>query len=470
MAKQDLVILGGGAGGLVVASVMAQLGLKVTLIEKARQLGGDCLHSGCVPSKTLIHSARIAHLMRHADRFGLPACDKEIEFEKVIDHVNDVIGHIQKHDDPERFRQYGCDVHFGKAKFLSPHEVAVGDEIIRGRKFIIATGSYPVIPPIPGLAESGYLTNETIFSRRQLPKTLAVIGGGPIGVELAQAFARFGSQVTIFESSPALLAREDPEVSQTLADVLRREGVALELSAQISTIRREGEMRQISMADGRAFDCEQILVATGRRPSLSGLQLDKAGVETKSGHLILDNRLRTSQKHIYAVGDAAGPYQFTHMAEYQAGVAIANIAFKFPKKVDYRLVPQVTYTDPEVASIGLSESELIQQGVKYITARFPFSDIDRAITEGETDGLAKIFLQGNKIAGATLIGPHAGELIHELSLAMRLNAKARDVADMIHAYPGYSQIHRRTINQHYSKLLLSGKIRFLVKLLNRLLP
>ena len=470
MGKQDLVILGAGAGGLVVASVTAQLGLKVTLIEKAERLGGDCLHSGCVPSKTLIHSARVAHLMRHADRFGLPANNPEIEFGKVIDHVNDIIGHIQQHDDPDRFRRYGCDVRFGKAKFLSPHEVAVGDETIRGRKFVIATGSYPAIPPIPGLAESGYLTNETIFHQRQLPKTLAIIGGGPIGVELAQAFARLGSQVTIIEQAPGLLPQDDPDVSQVLAEVLEREGVTLVLPAQISAIHREGNMRRISLADGRAIDCEQILVATGRRPSLNSLQLDMAGVETAKGRLVLDDRLRTSQQHIYAVGDAAGPYQFTHMAEYQAGIAIANIAFKFPKKVDYRLVPRVTYTDPEVASIGLPESELIQKGVKYYVGRFPFSDIDRAIMEGTTDGLAKVFMQGKKIVGATLIGPHAGELIHELSLAMRLNARARDVADMIHAYPGYAQIHRRTINQHYSKLLLSGKTRFLVRLLNRLLP
>lgn len=468
MAKQDLVILGGGAGGLVVASVIAQLGLKVTLIEKTARLGGDCLHNGCVPSKTLIHSARVAHLMRHADRFGLPVVDFDIEFEKVIDHVNDVIDHIQQHDDPERFREYGCDVRFGKAAFISPHEVSVGDEAIRGRKFVIATGSYPVIPPIPGLEESGYLTNETIFNRRQLPKTLVIIGGGPIGVEMAQAFARFGCQVTIIDNSPNLLSQDDPDVAQTLAEVLEKEGVTLALSAQISSVRREGEMRQVRLADGQAIDCEQILVATGRRPSLNGLQLDKAGVETEEGRLVLDNRLRTSQKHIYAVGDAAGPYQFTHMAEYQAGIAIANIAFKFPKKVDYRLVPRVTYTDPEVASIGASESELMQKGVKYHTAQFPFSGIDRAITEMKTDGLAKIFLHKNRIAGATLIGPHAGELMHELSLAMRLNAKARDVADMIHAYPSYAQIHRRTINQHYSKLLLSGKTRFLVRLLNRL--
>lgn len=454
----------------MVASVIAQLGLKVTLVEKAEHLGGDCLHSGCVPSKTLIHSARVAHLMRHADRFGLPASDPDIEFGKVMDRVNEVIAHIQQHDDPERFRQYGCDVRFGEARFLSSHEVAIGDKTLRGRKFVIATGSYPAIPPIPGLAESGYLTNETVFHQRQLPKTLAIIGGGPIGVELAQAFARLGSQVTIIEQAPNLLPQDDPDVSQVLGEVLQKEGVVLMLSTQISAVRREGDMRQISLADGRTIDCEQVLVATGRRPSLNSLQLDVAGVETEKGRLVLDDRLRTSQKHIYAVGDAAGPYQFTHMAEYQAGIVIANIAFKFPKKVNYRLVPRVTYTDPEIASIGLSESELIQKGVKYSASRFPFSDIDRAIMEGATDGFAKIFMQGKKIVGATLIGPHAGELIHELALAMRVNASARDVADMIHAYPGYAQIHRRTINQHYSKLLLSGKSRFLVKLLNRLFP
>jgi len=468
--KQDLVVIGGGPGGLVVASVAAQVGLRVTLMEKSEHLGGDCLHSGCVPSKTFIHMARTAHIARRGAASGLLSVMPDIDYGKVIDRVEDVINRIQQHDDPERFRSYGCDVRFGTARFISPHEVSVDDEIISGRRFVIATGSMPAIPPIPLLEQTGFETNETIFKRRSLPEHLAVIGGGPVGVELAQAFSRLGSQVSLIEAADRLLMHEDEQTSLLLRQALEEEGIYINTATQVSGVRREGDARQIALADGRTVECDRILVATGRRPAVHGLGLEEAGVEFGRQGIRVDRRLRTSQKHIYAVGDVCGPYQFTHMAEYQAGIALANIVFRTPKKTDYRVVPRVVYTDPEVASVGLTEAEAKKNGIKYHTAEFEMAGIDRAITDGQTQGRARLLISKGRIAGASLVGPHAGELIHELALAMQVNTKVKDIAAMIHAYPTYSQIHRRAINTSYAHLLQSKKVRMLVWMLNRLLP
>jgi pyruvate/2-oxoglutarate dehydrogenase complex dihydrolipoamide dehydrogenase (E3) component len=468
--KQDVVVIGGGPGGLVIASVAGQLGLRVTLIEKSEHLGGDCLHSGCVPSKTLINTARLAHRMRHAAQAGLTACDPEIDINRVLDRVDSVIAHIQQYDDPERFRRYGCDVRFGAARFLNPHEISVNEEVIRSKRFVIATGSQPVVPPIPGIAEVGYDTNETIFKRRELPPRLAVIGGGPVGVELAQAFTRLGSRVTIIESADRLLPVADSEVSAVLRQVLEDEGITLHLSCQVENARRDGDSRQLFLTSGASVECERILVAAGRRPAVFGLGLDEAGVENNAKAVVVDARLRTRQPHIYAVGDVCGPYQFTHMAEYQAGIVLASLLFRVPRKVDYRVIPSVTYTDPEAAQVGLTEQEAQGRGLRYEVARFPMNEIDRAITDGVGEGFIKILIARGRVAGASLVGAHAGELIHELALAMQVKAKAGDISRLIHAYPTLAQIHRRAINARYAPRLYSGKVRLLARLINRLLP
>jgi pyruvate/2-oxoglutarate dehydrogenase complex dihydrolipoamide dehydrogenase (E3) component len=468
--KQDVVVIGGGPGGLVIASVAGQLGLRVTLIEKSDHLGGDCLHSGCVPSKTLINTARLAHRMRRAAQLGLTDCAPEIAINRVLDRVDSVIAHIQQHDDPERFRRYGCDVRFGAARFLNPREVAVNEEVIRGKRFVIATGSQPLVPPIPGIAEAGYDTNETIFKRRELPPRLAVIGGGPVGVELAQAFARLGSRVTIVEAADRLLPAADSEVSATLRQVLEEEGITLHLTCQVASARRDGDGRQLLLTNGASVECERILVATGRRPAVFGLGLDEAGVEHNAKAVVVDARLRTSQPHIYAVGDVCGPYQFTHMAEYQAGIVLASLLFRVPRKVDYRVIPSVVYTDPEAAQVGLTEQEAQAQGLRYALARFPVNGIDRAVTDGNDEGFLKVLIVRGRVAGASLVGEHAGELIHELALAMQVKAKAGDISRMIHAYPTLSQIHRRAINTHFAARLYSGKVRLLARVINRLLP
>ncbi len=468
--KRDLVVIGGGPGGLVVASVAAQLGLKVTLAEKSDRLGGDCLHHGCVPSKTLIRSARVAHLMRNGTHYGLPSCESEIDLNPIVDRVESVIADIQRHDDPERFRAYGCEVLFAPACFTGPHEVQIGDEVVTAKRCVIATGSQPAVPPIPGLQEAGYDTNETIFSCRELPPRLAVIGAGPVGVELAQAYARLGSQVTLIEQSARVLPAVDEDIADCLAGVLRDEGITLQTGAEVTHVRRDGDCRQLFLADGSTVECERILVATGRQAGVFGLGLDAAGVDYTPRGIAVDSRLRSSQRHIYAVGDVCGPYQFTHMAEYQAGVVLANLLFRVPRKVDYRVVPVVTYTDPEVAQVGLTQHAADTRGLKYDVARFSVDEIDRARTDTATQGLVKILIAKGRVVGASLVGAHAGELVHELALAMRVKARARDITELVHAYPTYSQIHRRAINARYSKLLFSRKTRFLVRTIKYLLP
>ncbi len=470
MSKQDLVIIGGGAGGLVVASVAAQLGLKVTLIEKEPKLGGDCLHYGCVPSKTLIHVAKVASLIRRSGEYGLPPVELDVDLAKVNDHVRSVIEHIQHHDDPERFRSYGCEVIFGAAEFIDPHTVRVNDQEIRSRRFVIATGSRPFIPPIEGLQETGYLTNLELFSMRTLPSRLVVLGGGPIGLEMAQAFNRLGSQVTVVERLPHLLPQEDPEIANALQNALTAEGIEIHTSTSAEGVSREGDDRVITCSGNLKLNAEQILVAVGRKPNIESLGLEAAGINFTAKGIVADRRMRTSQRHIYVCGDVCGPYPFTHMAEYQAGIVISNAVFRFPKKTRYRVVPWVTYTDPELARVGLTEQQAREQGMEPTVLRFEFKDIDRALAEVETHGMTKLVTHKGRILGASILGPHAGELIHEIVLAMQTGTKIGDISATIHAYPTLAQIHKRTVNTVYAPKLFSAGTRRLVKWINRLIP
>jgi len=468
--KRDLVIIGGGAGGLVVASVAAQLGLNVTLIEKEEKLGGDCLHYGCVPSKTLIQAAKVASLMRRGEEFGLPAIKPEVDLAKVNAHVKSVIEHIQQHDDPNRFRDYGCDVLFGQAEFIDAHSIKINGQIIHSKRFVIATGSRAFVPPIDGLEAVGYLTNTDIFSLQSLPQHLLVLGGGPIGLEMAQAFQRLGSQVSVVERLPHILPQEDPEVADALQQKLAAEGVRFYMGISAEQVAEEDGRKKVYCSNNLTLECEQILVAVGRRPNTENLGLDKAGVKVTAKGIVIDRRMRTSQKHIYALGDVCGPFPFTHMAEYQAGIVISNAIFRFPKKTDYRVVPWVTYTDPELARVGLTEQQAKQQGIEPTVLRFDFNDIDRALAEVETTGFSKLITYKGKILGASILGPHAGELIHEIVLAMQTGIKLSEISATIHAYPTLAQIHRRTVNSLYAPKLFSQRTRKVVKWINRLLP
>jgi dihydrolipoamide dehydrogenase len=474
MEKYDIVMIGGGTGGLIVTSVAAQLGLKVLLIERRDKLGGDCLHTGCVPSKTLIHAAKVASLMRRANEYGLKSVEPEVDLGLVSDHVQSVIDQIQPHDDPERFRGYGAEVLFGHANFTDSHTVEVNGQSIQGRRFVIASGSSPFVPPIPGLDEVPYLTNENIFSLRELPARLIVLGGGAIGIEMAQAYARLGSRVTIVERLPHILPQEDPEISDMLAENLKAEGIDIRTATSAQQVSKTGDvyhMRCSHEDEGEIeIESDALLVAVGRRPNVEGMGLEAAGVAYDNKGIKVDRRLRTSSKHIFACGDVAGPYPFTHMAEYQAGIVISNAIFRFPKKTDYRVVPWVTYSDPELARVGITEKQAKEQGLDVDVLSFPFRDIDRALAEVETVGEMKLISRKGKILGATILGPHAGELIHEIVLAMQAGLKIGDISATIHAYPTLAQISRRTVNTYYGEKLFSERTRKVVGWINKLLP
>lgn len=470
MKRQDLIVIGGGVGGLVVTSIAAQLGLKVTLIEKAGQLGGDCLHYGCVPSKTLIESARVASLMRRGAEFGLSSVTPDVSLRRVMAHVADVIAGIQKHDSPGRFEGYGARVIFGEPGFLDPHRVKVNGEVLHGRRFVIATGSGPDAPPIDGLDEAGFLTNRTVFDLKALPGRLLVLGGGPIGVELGQAFARLGSAVAIVEAGERLLPNEDPDVGAELERVLRAEGLEVHTNLAVASVEREGEAT-VLRCGATVLRGDALLVAAGRRPHVAGLGLEAAGVNYDERQGIrVDARMRTSQKHIYACGDVCGPFPFTHMAEHQAAVVLSNAVFRWPKKADYSAVPWVTYTDPEVARVGRNEAQARREGIDFESLRFEFADIDRAKTAVDRKGFAKLLISRKRIIGATLIGPHAGELLPELVLAMQAGVRIGSISSAIHAYPTLAEITRRTVNTHYATRLLSPWTRRLVRFINTALP
>ncbi len=467
---RDLIILGGGAGGLVVASVAAQLGLRVSLIEQHDKLGGDCLHYGCVPSKTLLHSARVASLMRHAARYGLPAVSPQVDIRAINARIRSVIEQIQQHDDPQRFRDYGCEVLFGHARFTDAHHVEVNGQTLRAKRFVIATGSRPAVPPIDGLQQAGYLTHLDMFSLPALPTSMIVLGGGPIGVEMAQAYQRLGTQVTLLEQAPRLVPQEDAEAGAVLQQCLRDDGVVIHTSTSARSVSRSQHVYSVVGDNGERLRAEALLVATGRRANIDDLGLQAAGVASGQQGLIVDRRMRTSQKHIYACGDVCGPYAFTHMAEYQAGIVLSNAVFRWPKKADYRIVPRVIYSDPELAQVGLTAQQASDQGLRVETLRFEFNDIDRALTDHAHAGFCKLIVRKSKILGASIIGAHAGELVHEIALAMKTGAGIGDISATIHAYPTLSQIHRRSVNTAYAPKLFSSRSRQFVKWINRLLP
>jgi len=471
---QDLIVIGGGVGGLVTASVAGQLGLKVTLVEASDKLGGDCLHYGCIPSKTLINSAALRQAAIDGPRFGLATQAANTNLAAVMARVHEVIEHIQAHDDPERFREYGVDVRFGTAAFLDPHHIEVNGERIRGRRFLIATGSRPIAPPIAGLDRVAYLTNETIFDETLLPDRLGVIGGGPIGIELAQAFSRLGSRVNVIEAGAHILPKDSPELAKQLANGLRTEGITIDQQTSVERVEQtpKGIKLYLLQADTkRDLHVDKLLVAAGRQANFAGLAIDRAGLWLdQSGALPVDQRLRTAQKHIFACGDCIGPYPFTHMAEYQASVIISNVVFRLPKRANYRSVPWVTYTKPELAHVGLTEAAARASGARYELVCFPLAAVDRALTEGADVGELRLIIQRGRITGASLLAPQAGEIIHELALAISERVPLRRLAGMVHAYPTVAQIVKRAAGKHYAASLFSDRTRMLVKWIHRLLP
>jgi pyruvate/2-oxoglutarate dehydrogenase complex dihydrolipoamide dehydrogenase (E3) component len=463
----DVVIIGGGAGGLVVASVAAQLGLDVALINKEENMGGDCLHYGCVPSKTLIKSASVAHTMRHANRWGLKSVDTDIDINSINATIKNVIDSIQVHDSRERFEELGCEVITGDATFISPTKIEVSGKEIEGRRFVVATGSSAFIPPIKGLNETTFLTNEDMYSLPTLPKSMIILGGGPIGVEMAQAYSRLGTDVSIVELAPRLLSRMDKAASEILAEVLSDEGIAVHVASEVVEVMEQGETKQVVLKDGQKLSAEALLVAIGRRPVVDSLNLEKANVDYAATGIKVNNKMQTSNKKIYACGDVTGEMPLTHVAELQAGVVIANLIFKMPKKISYDVIPTVVYTEPEVAQVGISveQCEALKKGEVH---QFDVSQLDRAITDNNKAGVAKILTNKGKVVGAHIIAPHAGELIHELALAIQENMKISKITSLVHAYPSYSQLNKRLAGQYYTNRLFSPFTKKIVAFLNKL--
>lgn len=444
---RNLIVIGAGSAGLVTAYIAAAVKARVTLVEKDR-MGGDCLNTGCVPSKALIRSARQAHELRQSNQYGIStAADTGVNFPAVMHRIHNVIARIAPHDSVERYSQLGVDCRRGSARLVSPWEVEIEtggrSERLSAKSIVIATGGRPAVPPIPGLDAIDYLTSENLWELQSQPKHLLVLGGGPIGCELAQAFARLGSRVTLLEMLPHLLNREDPEVCEHIEQQLQKEGVRLLLGYRASrfTVTENGHVLYAESADRHetiAFD--RVLIAAGRQGNTEGLNLGALGIETRSnGTLVLNDFLQTRFPHIYACGDVAGPYQFTHVASHQAWFATVNALFGFAKKfrVDYRVIPAATFTAPEVARVGLNEKEAKEQSVDYEVTRYEISELDRAITEGVDQGFVKVLTAPgtDRILGVTIVNAHAGELIAEYVLAMRHGLGLNKILGTIHAYP-----------------------------------
>ena len=441
--EYDLVAIGGGTAGLVSAAGAAYLGVRSAIIEKSA-LGGDCLWTGCVPSKALIASARVAHAMRNAGAWGLEGTAPAHAFRSVMDRMRSARATVAHHDDPQRFRDMGVDVHFGGGRFVSRDTVEVeGLGRIRSKRIVIATGAMPVPPPVPGLAEAGYLDHHTVFEAEDLPSRIAVLGAGPIGLEFAQVFARLGARVEVVEMLPRILPKEDEDVAVALQDILTQEGIIFRLAARADKIESSAAGKTLVLVDGHRLEVDEIFVATGRRPALQGLELDAAGVAVTNGAVQVDAALRTTNAGIWAAGDVTGGLQFTHVADHMAKTVLRNALAPGSKKIRYDDVPWVTYTDPEIAHVGLGQEEA--EGAGGTTYIYEFADLDRAIVDAATQGFVKITAdRKGRILGATILGTHAGELILPVVLARKHGLTLADLSGTIFPYPTMMEGVKRT--------------------------
>ena len=467
----DVAVIGGGAAGLTMSAIAAGLGAKTLLMERDR-LGGDCTWTGCVPSKMLLKAAAVAQTVRKAGRYGIRCSAPSVDF----DHIRGQLDRLRQsvHDDadsPARMAALGVDVLGAAAKFRDPHTIEVaGHGLVRGRVIVIATGAEPAVPPIPGLDATDYLTSESVFELASLPPRLVVIGAGPVGVELAQAFARLGSRVTVLERQDRILPAHDAELAGRLRDSLAAEDVQLEAGADVVAVAREGRERVVRYvaSDGRArraaFD--QLLIATGRIARTSGVALEKAGITYSAKGIPVNRRCRTNVRHIYAVGDVTGRYAHTHMSEHMARVAAVNAVLRLRRSLDEKTVPGVVFTDPELACVGAAETDLAMLGMRYATYAFPYSKLDRAVIDRAEGGLVKLFARpaSGRILGAAILGERAGELISQVAVAMRAGVTLRRLSDTIHPYPTFGQGVRRAADQWYARRASPRAIRLVQRL------
>jgi len=450
----NLVVIGAGSAGLVSAYIAATVKARVALIEKEK-MGGDCLNTGCVPSKALLRSAKMLSYARRAGEFGFKRTEVDFDFADVMDRVHRIIQKVEPHDSVERYTKLGVECIQGEARITSPYTVTVNDRTLTTQSIVVATGARPLVPPIPGLDTIDYLTSDTLWNLRELPKRLVVLGGGPIGCEMTQAFARFGSAVTQVEMAPRILVREDPEVSEMIGKIFESEGVRVLANHEAKEVVREGEGHVLVCEhDGQEIRVpfDKILVAVGRAPNVKGFGLEELGVRIgQRGTVETNALLRTNFPNIYCCGDVAGPYQFTHTAAHQAWFATVNALFGAFKsfKVDYRVIPWTTFTDPEVARVGLNESDAKEQGVEYEVTTYPMDDLDRAIAESEDRGMVKVLTRPgtDKILGATIVGPHAGDIIAEYVAAMKHGIGLNKILSTIHIYPTLAEANKAAAGQ-----------------------
>lgn len=466
----DLCVIGAGSGGLSVAAGASQMGADTVLIERGK-MGGDCLNTGCVPSKSLLAAAHTAEAIRQAHRFGVKAGTPQVDFPAVQQHVHQVIAAIAPNDSVERFEGLGVKVLRAEAYFINPREVQAGETRIRARRFVIAAGSSAAVPPIPGVESVPYFTNETIFGNTELPEHLIVIGGGPIGIEMAHAHRLLGACVTVLEIA-GILPRDDPELVEILRNRLRKDGLAIREGIQIARLEKnDGKIIAVLKNDGgeERIEGSHLLIAAGRRANVSGLGLEAGGIAFTPKGITVNQRLRsTTNRRVYAIGDIAGGPQFTHVASYHAGIAIRNLLFRLPAKADTANVPWVTYTDPELAHVGLSEREAQNARRAVRILRWPFAENDRAQAERITEGLVKVVTdKKGRILGADILGPRAGELIQPWVLAIANGLKIGAMAGFIAPYPTLGEANKRAAGSFYTPALFGERTRRLVRFLTR---
>lgn len=457
--KYDLVAIGGGTAGIISALFPAGLDGKSAIIEK-HLLGGDCLNFGCVPSKALIRAARAAHEFANGEQFGLPGHNVgAIAFEKVMQRMRRLRAKISHHDSAQRFTDMGVDVYLGSAKFVSETAVEVNGATLEFKRCVIATGARAFVPPIEGIESAPYLTNETLFSLTELPQKFLVVGGGPIGSEMAQAFRRFGSEVHLIDRAPRILNKEGHDAAEVVQQQFEKEGIQLHLETGVEKIAKTDNGVLLTLKKGNSIttlEGDAVLMAVGRKPNYEGLELEKAGVKTNKHGIEVDDRLQTSNSRIYAAGDIAGSYQFTHAADAMARMCIRNAFFFGNQKVSDLVVPRTTYTEPELAHVGLTPDEAKEAGIEIDSYRAEFAENDRAILDGDTAGFAVVHCKkgSGTIVGATIVGNHAGDLIGEMSLMMTKNLSLGTLGSVIHCYPTQAEILKK-LGDTYSKTLLT---------------
>ncbi len=462
--RADICVIGAGSGGLSVAAAAAAFGRKVVLIER-HKMGGDCLNYGCVPSKSMIASGKRAQAMRTASAFGIAGIEPEIDMRAVHDHVHSVIAAIAPNDSAERFTGLGVRVIQAAGRFVDRSTVVAGEHRIKARRFVIATGSTPLVPPIPGLDSVPYFTNETIFDNQERLHNLIIIGGGPIGMELAQAHSRLGSRVTVIEALKAL-SKDDPELTKVVLDELVQEGIDVREGTKVESVEGELGRVRVNVAVGdekQVIEGTHLLLAVGRKPTTADLGLEAAGIRYDKRGIRVNSGLRTSNRRVYAIGDVAGGLQFTHVANYHAGIVIRRALFRIPAKVDTRIIPWVTFTDPELAHVGLSEAEAKKAAGKIDVLRWPYHENDRAQAERETVGHIKVITAKNgRILGATIAGAQAGELISMWALAISQKMKIKAMIGWVSPYPTLGEINKRVAYRYYATAPSSSLVRWVI--------